>query len=118
MLVYALGIYDGPPERYETYTLSCPKGEACTVFIRTVDGDQGGLDTRTATMTVKVEDAFGQQVYTKAAEAWAFPQFSNDRTFNLSFTRLEPGTYVWSVDCTIGGRTCQILRPSSLTVLP
>ena len=88
MLVYALGIYDGPPERYETYTLSCPKGEACTVFIRTVDGDQGGLDTRTATMTVKVEDAFGQQVYTKAAEAWAFPQFSNDRTFNEFFDQL------------------------------
>lgn len=118
MLVYALGIYDGPNGRFETKSIECPKSEACTVYLRTIDGDQGGVDTKTATLTAKVDDAYGQQVYTKAAEAWAFPQFPNDRTFNLSFARLEPGTYVWSIDCTIGGRTCQILRPSSLTVLP
>ena len=112
------GTWDSSEENHSERSFSCPQGETCTVELEVNDVDDAPVDVTTAVITARIFDGYGQVVQTATSPAWDAATRKNCRELTLLLARLDPGTYSYAVQCVIGSRTCQIVRVSSLTVLP
>lgn len=119
MRVTVGAVFDSDESVYGSHSVECPQAETCTVDLMFYDVAGAVLDARTATsVEARIHTTQGELMLRTTAAVYEPAQQINRRVLALDLSRLPPGPYTWAVQATIGARTCQVVRTSSLTVLP